>query len=294
MYLNKIIKLSPIILFVIISLFLIPVNAFLKITDDYEDKLCKEKLASFDPEMKEYKMADIISEVGRSFLGTEYVAGTLDNNINPENLVICFSGLDCVTFVENTLAISRIIQKGSVDYESFKKELQLVRYRDGDINGYSSRLHYFSDWIYNNEEKNIVKNITKEIGGLPYSKKINFMTTHIDSYKQLLADDGETVSLIKRIEGDINDRNLFYIPKEDVDSYYDYFQTGDIIATTTGITGLDVSHTGFIYKDKGKTYFLHASSVAKEVIISKEELKQYLKMDKKKTGIMIARPQETK
>jgi len=83
---------------------------------------------------------------------------------------------------------------------------------------------------------------------------------------------------------------MYYIPKSSVDKYYDDLQTGDIIATTTEIKGLDVTHTGFIYKKKGKTYFLHASLSAKEVIVSKEELKSYLKSDKKKTGIMVARP----
>ena len=118
------------------------------------------------------------------------------------------------------------------------------------------------------------------------------MSSHRDSYKQLLNDDGESLSLIKDIESKINSRKLYYIPKEDVDSYYEDLQTGDIIATTTKIEGLDVTHTGFIYKEKGKTHFLHASIVSGEVIISKEELKSYLKNDKKKTGIMVARPSE--
>jgi hypothetical protein len=69
-------------------------------------------------------------------------------------------------------------------------------------------------------------------------------------------------------------------------------KTGDIIATTTEISGLDVSHTGYIYKDDYGTYFLHASLSKKQVIISDVELKEYLNNDKKKTGIMIARPLE--
>ena len=287
MFIKKIIKFS--LLLSAICYLLIPVNAFLNTTDDYEDKLCKEKLASFDSGLKDNDISDIISFVGKSFIGTEYLAGTLEKNVNTENLVICISGLDCVTFVENTLAMSRIIQKGKADFDSFKKELQNIRYRDGEIDGYTSRLHYFSDWIFNNEEKGIVENITKKIGGVAYHKKINFMTTHVNSYKQL-ANDDETLEQMKKVESVVDKRKMYYIPKNDVDSYYDDMQTGDIIATTTEIKGLDVTHTGFIYKEKGKTYFLHASSVSKKVIISKEELKEYLNSDKKKTGIMIARP----
>jgi len=258
--------------------------------DDYEEKLVKKKLNSFDESLKNESIGKIIEKVGLSFIGTEYVAGTLDGDIYSEKLVIKISGLDCVTFVENTLAISRVLQSGSTSLENYKDELTTIRYRDGKIEGYTSRLHYFSDWIYDNEKKGAVSDITKKIGGVPYNKKINFMSTHQSSYKQLNTDDGESAAIIKSIEKKINGRKLYYIPKNEVDTYYDDLQTGDIIATTTEIKGLDVTHTGYIYKKNGKTYFLHASIIAKEVIVSKEELKEYLKSDKKKTGIMVARP----
>lgn len=258
--------------------------------DDYEEKLVKKKLASFDESLRSESIKKIIETVGLSFLGTEYVAGTLDEDVYSEKLVIKISGLDCVTFVENTLAVSRTIQAGSQSIEDFKDELRTIRYRSGKIEGYTSRLHYFSDWIYDNEKKGLVKDITKKIGGVPYNKKINFMSAHRSSYKQLNIDDGESLSVIKGIENEINKRDLYYIPKNEVDTYYDDLQTGDIIATTTEIKGLDVTHTGYVYKKKGKTYFLHASLSAAEVIVSKEELKAYLKSDKKKTGIMVCRP----
>lgn len=258
-------------------------------SDDYEEKLVKKKLNSFDESLKNETIDKIIETVGLSFIGTDYVAGTLDEDNRSERLVIRISGLDCVTFVENTIAMSRVIQSGLPTLESYKGELQSIRYRDGKIDGYTSRLHYFSDWIYDNEKKGIVSDITKKIGGVPYKKKINFMSTHSDSYKQLKSD-ADAINLIEEIEAGINNRKMYYIPKNEVDSYYNDLQTGDIIATTTEIKGLDVTHTGFIYKKKGKTYFLHASLSAKEVIVSKEELKSYLKSDKKKTGIMVARP----
>ena len=115
------------------------------------------------------------------------------------------------------------------------------------------------------------------------------MSTHVKSYKQLAGND-ENLEQIKKMEAEVDKIKMFYIPKDEVDAYYDDMQTGDIIATTTEIKGLDVTHTGYIYKENGKTYFLHASSIAKEVIISKDELKIYLASDVKKTGIMIVRP----
>jgi hypothetical protein len=252
---------------------------------------CEEKLNSFDTSLKENPINEIMEEVGISFLGTEYVAGTLDENPDEEELVIKVTGLDCVTFVENALVMSRLIKKGKTNIEDYENELEFIRYRDGDNTGYTSRLHYFTDWIYNNEEKGVVKDITYDIGGIPYKKNINFMTNHTDAYKQLKGND-ENICIMSGIEDDMNNREMFYIPKSEVDDYYDLLQTGDIIATTTNIGGLDVTHTGLIYKENGNTYFMHASSKANEVIISSEELKEYLKKNKRQSGIIVARPLE--
>ncbi len=273
---------------IIISL-LASVNSVVIADDDYEEKAVKKKLNSFDASLSNSDISDIIAVVGKSFLGVEYQAGTLDKNTNEEKLIIMVSGLDCVTFVENVLAMSYIIKKGKTDINSFKKELQLIRYRNGEISGYPSRLHYFTDWIYNNQEKGIVKDITEEIGGIPYNKKIDFMTTHTSSYKQLEGN-SEYINEMESVEANMNKRALYYIRKSDVDEYYDKLQTGDIIATTTNIDGLDVTHTGFIYKEDGRTKFMHASITKGEIVISKEELKEYLKGNKKQTGIIVARP----
>ena len=273
---------------IIISL-LSSVNSVVIADDDYEEKAVKKKLNCFDASLSNSDISDIIAVVGKSFLGVEYQAGTLDKNTNEEKLIIMVSGLDCVTFVENVLAMSYIIKKGKTDINSFKKELQLIRYRNGEISGYPSRLHYFTDWIYNNQEKGIVKDITEEIGGIPYNKKIDFMTTHTSSYKQLEGN-SEYINEMESVEANMNKRALYYIRKSDVDEYYDKLQTGDIIATTTNIDGLDVTHTGFIYKEDGRTKFMHASITKGEIVISKEELKEYLKGNKKQTGIIVARP----
>jgi hypothetical protein len=269
------------------------VNKFLKFSDDYEIKKCKEKLKSLDISYSGKSIDEVISYVGQSFIGIPYEAGTLDVNTSREELIIKVTGLDCVTFVENTLVMSRLINKGDISFDSYKKELQLIRYRDGIINEYPSRLHYFTDWIYDNQNKGIVEDITKDIGGKEYNKTINFMTTHTDSYKPLVKNRG-FIETMKDVEEKMNQRNLYYIPKGSVDNFYKYLNTGDIIATTTEIGGLDVTHTGLIYKDENGTFFLHASITKKQVIISDIELKGYLKGNKKQTGIIVARPQEVK
>lgn len=263
-------------------------NKFHDITDDYEKMKCAKKLKSFDASLKTRPINEVIAEVGKTFIGTPYVAGTLDENANSEELVIMITGLDCVTFVENSLVFSRLIKQGKTGFDDYKAELEKIRYRDGKNTGYSSRLHYFTDWIFDNEKKDIVKDITKDIGGVLYDKQIDFMTTHRGSYKQLASDE-EKLNEMSGIENQINQRDIYYIPVEDIPNIYDKLQTGDIIGITSRIDGLDVAHTGYIYKEGGRTYLLNASLKDKQVEISPMELQDYILGNKKQGGIIVAR-----
>jgi hypothetical protein len=258
---------------------------------DDDEKLFIEKIKYFlQSDISSSPVGQIIRFVGNSFLGISYVANTLEIN-DIEQLVINLRGFDCVTFVENCLSFSRCLKKNITSFSDFKNEIENIRYRDGKIDGYASRLNYFCDWIYNNEQKGIVKDITQDIGGVVYDKNINFMSKHVKSYKQLA--DKTELEGIKACEDAINSRDHYYIPKKSISKAYDNLQMGDIIATTTTIEGLDVTHTGYVYKaDDGGTYFMHASSKYGEVIISKNQLADFISEDSKKTGIMVARPRE--
>ncbi len=256
--------------------------------DDYEEMKCRKKLKSFDASLKVLPLNEVIAEVGKSFIGTPYVAGTLDEYPNTEELVVNVTGLDCVTFVENALIFSRLIKSGKTDFDNYKNELELIRYRGGMNTGYSSRLHYFTDWIYDNEKKGIVKDITQDLGGVSIGKNIDFMTSHRNSYKQLKNNDillGE----MYEVENNINSREIYYIPAENISSVYERLQTGDIVGITTSIGGLDIAHTGFIYKEGGSTYLMHASLKNKKVEISGTEIHDYIMGNSKQTGIVVAR-----
>ena len=261
--------------------------------DDYEKMKCSKKLKSFDKSLSSLPLNEVIIEVGKTFTGTPYVAGTLDENPATEEVVIMITGLDCVTFVENALVFSRLIKEGKTSFEDYKAELEWIRYREGKNTGYTSRLHYFSDWIYDNEQKGIVKDITKEIGGVPYDKTIDFMSSHRNSYKQL-SDNDEYVAQIIAIENNITARDIYYIPKEDIPNVYDKLQSGDIIGITSNLDGLDVAHTGYVYKQDGKTFLLNASLKNKQVEISAMELQDYLMGNPKQGGIIVARVLDVK
>ena len=78
----------------------------------------------------------------QNLLGVPYVANTLDGT-DEETLVVHLDKVDCTTLVETVLALSLTDKYGKSDFESYKKALRCIRYRNGKQAGYVSRLHYF-------------------------------------------------------------------------------------------------------------------------------------------------------
>jgi hypothetical protein len=235
-------------------------------------------------------IGDVVVEIGKSFLGVDYIANLLEQP-GAEQLVVNLRGLDCVLFCENALVFARCVKKNKTTFDDYKVELQLVRYRGGIINQYPSRLHYFSDHIYDNEKKGIVKNVTKEIGGVPFRKTVNFMSTHPDSYIKL-KENPEFVNVIRKQEEAINKRTMYHIPKDRVQKVASKIQNGDIVAITTDIEGMDVSHTGIALWKDDSLHFMHAPLSGHRVQITEKTLADYLATNKKQLGIMVARPLE--
>ena len=203
----------------------------------------------------------------KQMLGVPYVAGTLDGNPS-EELVVLTDALDCTTFVETVLALCVAEKRGESDFESFKKALTDVRYRDGILNGYTSRLHYFSDWIRNNEQMGFVKECTSETScAQPQELWLNFMTAHVDSY-QPMKKNPALVEVMAAQEKHWQGTIVSYIPKEKLNLPPEELKIkdGDILAMVTNIKGLDIVHVGFAFWKDNHLHLLHASSSAKKVI----------------------------
>lgn len=228
---------------------------------------------------------ELVCKIARSFINTPYKGKTLDGN-QSESLVINLRELDCTTFVESDLALVMSIKSAYPSYEEFKKNLEKLRYRNGKLSGYSSRLHYFCDWITDNQEKGIIKDVTKELGGIPFKKEINFMSSHPGYYARL-KDNQPLIDSIKVFEKEITMRDYYYIPKEKVKLIESKLKEGMIVAITSSQDGLDIAHLGFLVKSDKRIYLLHASSDAGKVIISQKPLSDYLAGNKKQTGIMV-------
>jgi len=237
-------------------------------------------------------LGECMGNIGLLFVGTKYVTGTLEGE-GPEACRVDLTGLDCVTFFENVLCISRILKKDKTSFDDFKGEIIFTRYREGILTDYTSRLHYTSDWIYDNERKKVVRNITKEIGGEEFPFKASFMSKNPHFY-QSLKEFPEFIETIAMLEQKINKRKHWYIPKSNIKEAQKHFQTGDIIALATDKEGLDYGHTGLAYRDeRGKMRFLHASQ-RKEKVLLDAELYEYTQSIETHIGITIARPIEVK
>ncbi len=229
---------------------------------------------------------ELIIAIGELFIDTPYEGKTLDQNTDTEKVVAHLSGLDCSTFIDTILALTLTIKNGEKDAVDFFKILESVRYRDSKLNGYASRLHYFSDWLQDNTDKGYLRNITKEIGGVEFNKEIKFMSTNRKNYAQLAKNDS-LLDQIKEVEKKLNSKQHFYIPKEKVKSIGSNLKSGDIIGITTSIPLLDISHVGIIKKVRGKCYLLHASLGKKKVVLSEKTLDEYLEKYSKHTGIVV-------
>lgn len=154
---------------------------------------------------------------------------------------------------------------------------------------YTSRLHYTSDWIYENQKTGAIVDMTPEIGGVHLDMVVSFMSTHPENYVQL-QNHPEYIEMMANKEKEINSRRYYYIPKEDIGKCDAQIRTGDIVCFVSSIKGLDISHVGIIHKEGAKMTFIHASSRKKKVIMNDESLQDYALNMKKIRGVMVLRP----
>lgn len=224
---------------------------------------------------------------GLSLVGTPYVAHTLERT-EQESLFTSRKELDCTTFVESVMAMTlSTTEDGTFSETDFAGNLQKIRYRNGVLDGYTSRLHYVADWINDNIRKGIIEDVTAEHNKDTDILQLSFMSTHPNSYKHLKTNP-ENVARIAEIEKKLSGQEIHWLPKQKLpNGGLPWIQDGDIIMLTTNINGLDVSHMGIAIYQNGKLHLLHASSVEKKVVVDKRTLRNQLAQSKHITGIRV-------
>lgn len=237
--------------------------------------------------LHERPLGEVMQQMGLQFIGKPYMAGLLDEP-SEETLICRLDGFDCVTFLESAMALARGIRLERYDYETYALFMREQRYRDGEMGGYCSRLHYFTDWIADNARRGNVRDITRELGGARFNKSINFMSSNRESYPRF-AENDSVFQCIRDMEARLRGVRLYYIPQDRIRESYHGLQAGDIIATATDIDGLDVTHTGLVYDHgDGRMGLLHASTSG-GVKVS-PDLQSYVQENRRQIGIVVARP----
>lgn len=240
------------------------------------------------------------------FLDVPYVGGTLENNDGQgnERLVINLRELDCVTLVENVTALCQLIrlQQG---VEAYPYMIALLRYRGGDMGDYTTRLHYTTEWLLDNQRMGLVEDLTPRYSHLPSGHDIHFMTWNADLYPMLVAHP-DFVGKMEQIQQRLNEMDTTcFIPKalvreegialfperlaEARESLVTRLSEGDIIMIDTAVEGMDIGHLGFAHYQDGRLHLLHASSSGRRVMVSPEPLCDYLAGIRRFTGIRVVK-----
>lgn len=233
--------------------------------------------------------------VGHALVGTPYKGFTLEIDDHIEAPSVNLNGLDCWTFFEASLAFARMIAEPRPNWtpERMLHYIELDRYRGGQCDGtYLSRLHYLEDWLWDNDKRGLVEDLTRRLGGVRVMNMAREMTVGWKNYRYLCCNPDLRTGIAQH-EARIASTPFYHIPKNKIASIEKYLQTGDIIGITARDgPGVGTSHVGFAVRDeKGVVHFMHASAPRNygRVVVD-QRLSDYVAHYTTDTGILVARP----
>ncbi len=215
-------------------------------------------------------------DIGKQFLRKPYQANMLSVG-NPEQLISSKEAFDCVTFLENCLAIRNAKGVDSL----YSKALIHVRYASDSVQ-YENRFHYFSDAMNALGYPQILDEAHISVA----IKDFSFLSSYLRSKKFPSINTG----LIENREKTLAKRPFQYTVVDNIAYLYPRIQSGDLVAFVTKNPHLDFLHTGMLVRERNSIHLLHASQDKKQVVISSENLREYLSSHPKFIGICVFRP----
>ncbi len=225
-----------------------------------------------------------VNYFANQLIDTPYEASTLEEQ--PEMLTVNMEQMDCTTFMETVLALAMTANERRGSWRDFVHNLQQIRYRNGIVDGYPSRLHYMSDWIIENSSRGFVKDFTTVVGNSNYAiKSLDYMSQNRDKYPALA--DEENYNMIRQRENSYRGHKFPYLKKSAVGGAV--LREGDIVMLTSNTKGLDISHVGIVTFVNNKPHLIHASSKEKKVVVTSIPLTDYLKKQTSTNGIRVIR-----
>jgi hypothetical protein len=243
-------------------------------------KLVAQTFKGITPELKLVIENSVSSKnpmlIGQFFKGVPYLSNRLSKS-NPEKIYYSFSDFDCVTYVENVLAL---YYSEGVNTKFIEN---LIKIRYNDTISYENRNHYLTKGLQKMVALNILSPINNQFNSKSIQKNINYLSKHVGS---------NTINMDKllNIEKSISFKNINYFDSTKYLEIIDLIKNGDVIAFVSSRNDLDFQHVGFVSTKNNKNYILHASQEKKVVCISNVTIEQYIFRNKKIIGFQIYRP----
>jgi N-acetylmuramoyl-L-alanine amidase-like protein len=206
-------------------------------------------------------LGERMKRISAHFLGRPYFTNPLEGGPRaPEIFKASLEGFDCVTYLETVLALAR-----SHAINEFTDELREMRYENGQIDFYH-RNHYMVDWVTNNQERGIIKDITT-------GPKAVIKT--------------RTLSLIEALPAKAVSFRCF--PKRSVSQIQSVIETGDVMLFASTRKTLDVFHAGILIEGEDEISLRHASRAAGGV--TEQSLASFVSAHRM-SGVILLRPYE--
>lgn len=231
--------------------------------------------------VREPSFSTRLAEVAKRSLGTPYADGPLGEGPQGQydkDPLINLSRVDCVTFVEQTIALA-----ASASYETALNTLHWIRFHDGQIS-FEGRNHFMiSDWVANNK---FCRDVTRNLD-VP-TRTISRKISRRDFFDRVNAPELGRDTPDRTIE-------LVYVASADARSAEKNLPSPALVVFIGKVDWLFALHCGFYVRDEqGEGLMYHASSNAGRVVA--ESLADYLEDSSRYLGFTaydIAEPEVT-
>ena len=270
----------------------LPFSTVFKGQDQFNRLVAKAKAENW----KSLPIGDRTAAVGQALVGIRYKHFTLEIDNRIESPSVNFTGMDCWTFFETALGFARMLNEPESDWtpERLLYFIEMDRYRGGQCTGeYLSRLHYLEDWLYDNDHRGLVEDLTRQLGGRSVPHSAREMSVGWRHYRYLAAN-SSLLAPLARMEANVSSRPLYEIPKSQAAKIEPKLRSGDVIGVISRErNGLhSTAHVGLALRTSdGVLHFMHASSPSNygKVVVD-DQLSKYLSRYRSDSGILVARP----
>jgi hypothetical protein len=270
----------------------LPFGTVFKGQDQFNRLVAKAKAGNW----KALPIGERTAAVGQALVGTRYKHFTLEIDNRIESPSVNFQGMDCWTFFEIALSFARMLNEPESNWtpERLLHYIEMDRYRGGECTGdYLSRLHYLEDWLYDNNRRGLVEDLTRDLGGRSVPHSAREMTAGWRHYRYLAAN-RSLLGPLARMEANVSSRPLYEIPKDRVAGIESKLRSGDIIGIISRDRGelRSTAHVGLALRaSDGVLHFMHASSPSNYgSVVVDSQLSKYLYRYRSDSGILVARP----